>query len=248
MEGCNNLSAVIFKGDAPKCEFPRYIFSWDGNLVYYPANNKTWTKEVVDLFNEENLMRAYDPKMPAPVVTASNNYTTGQIKLSWGAVEGAASSWVFKASKEDGEYSYIGSTKKTSFTDKSNHLEFDGRPDPGEKYYYKVAAVTEDYVFSLDSNTVARTCNLPRVAVTAKNTSSGKVKLSWKSVSGARKYTVYRSTKENGTYKKIGSTEKASFTDSTGKVGKRYYYKVVADHKNTAANSAKSKAVSAKRK
>ena len=245
VEGCDNLTAIIFKGDAPKTvSYPDYPFSWDGNRVFYPANNKTWTEDVVAAFEENNGMWPYDPKMDPPKITAGNNYTTGRIKLTWNAVEGAKSYWIFKSTSKYGRYTYIGSVNKTSYTDTSNFVDFDGPPDPGEKYYYKIEAVKEDGVRSLTSEPVARTCNLPRTEVKAKNTaSSGKVKLTWSKVSGAEEYTVYRSTKKDGTYEAIKTTTSTSFTDSTGKVGTRYYYKVVAVHSKSAANSAKSVAV-----
>lgn len=248
VEGCDSLNAVIFRGDAPECAYYDYVFSWDGNLAYYPYNNATWTQNVLDKFQDNNTFYAYDPKMKITGLKASNNSTSGQIKLSWDAVEGATKYWIFKSKKEYGEYWYVGSTSKTSFTDTSNYLAFDGPPDPGEKYYYRVQAVTADSVFSLNSDAVGRTCNLPRVTVTAKNTaSSGKVKLTWKKVNGAKGYAVYRATKEDGTYKKLDTVTATSFTDSTGKVGTRYYYKVVALHKNSSADSAKSTAVARNR-
>jgi lysophospholipase L1-like esterase len=59
----------------------------------------------------------------------------------------------------------------------------------------------------------------------------GKVKLTWKKVAGAKTYIIYRSTKKNKGYVKIGTVKggaKASYIDKKAKKGKRYYYRIVA--------------------
>ena len=57
---------------------------------------------------------------------------------------------------------------------------------------------------------------------------TGKIKVSWQAVSGAKKYYVYRSTKKNGTYTLIGTSKKRTYVDKTAAVNKNYYYKVEA--------------------
>ncbi len=83
----------------------------------------------------------------------------------------------------------------------------------------------------------ARTCDLPRPTVSI-TTSSGKPKVSWTAVTGATKYKVYRATSKTGTYKVVKTTTAKYWKDTTAKKGKTYYYKVVAVHSNTNANSA----------
>ena len=48
----------------------------------------------------------------------------------------------------------------------------------------------------------------------------------WKKVDGADSYQVYRSTSKNGTYKKIATTSKLSWKDTTVGANRLYYYKV----------------------
>lgn len=67
----------------------------------------------------------------------------------------------------------------------------------------------------------------------AVNKNKGKVKLTWKGVSGVKKYTVYRSTSENGNYKKLKTVTGKSYTDKTVKKGKTYYYRVSIDYKDS---------------
>lgn len=57
---------------------------------------------------------------------------------------------------------------------------------------------------------------------------TGRIKVSWKAVSGAKSYNIYRSTKKNGTYKLIGTSNKRYYVDKTAAVNKNYFYKVEA--------------------
>ena len=69
---------------------------------------------------------------------------------------------------------------------------------------------------------------LPAPKLTVKITSSNAVKLTWKKVSGATGYYVYRTDSKKGKYKKIATTKKTSYKNSKLKSNKTYYYKVAA--------------------
>lgn len=75
-----------------------------------------------------------------------------------------------------------------------------------------------------------------------------KNKLTWKAVKGADCYQIYRFTLKNGTYSHMKTVTGRSYVDTAAKAGKTYYYKVVAVHSKTDANSAKTEAVSIKAK
>ncbi len=62
------------------------------------------------------------------------------------------------------------------------------------------------------------------------------VRITWNEVNGATGYRVYRSTSANGYYSQLGSTSYNYYSDDDCKVGKTYYYKVVAY--NSAGTSA----------
>ena len=62
----------------------------------------------------------------------------------------------------------------------------------------------------------------------ASNTGAKKITVKWSSVTGAKNYVVYRATKKNGKYTKIGTTSSCDFTDKKAAKGKTYYYKVAA--------------------
>ena len=69
--------------------------------------------------------------------------------------------------------------------------------------------------------------------------SGSKVKLSWKKVSGAKGYVIYRSGKAGSGYKKIAavSASKRKYTDKKVKPGKKYYYKILVQGSSASYNS-----------
>ncbi len=71
-------------------------------------------------------------------------------------------------------------------------------------------------------------CSKPKLKEIS-NTTSG-VKITWGKVSGADKYYVYRKT-SSGSYTKIGTTTKTSYTDEKATSGRKYYYIVKAVNK-----------------
>ena len=166
-----------------------------------------------------------------PVVTTSNVASSGKIKLSWDAIDGAAKYQVYRATSKNGEYTSVKTTTGTSYTNTSAVA--------GKTYYYKVVAVhSNSAANSAYSEIKSRTCDLPQPVVTASNVaSSGKIQLTWKKIDGAVEYKVYRATSKTGEYKLMKTTTETSYTNTSAVVGKTYYYKVVAVHSNSAANS-----------
>jgi len=168
--------------------------------------------------------------LAAPVIKRTNTASTGQCKLSWSAIDGATRYYVYRSTSSSSGFEKIASTTKTAYTDTSAKV--------GTKYYYKIKAIhSNSSANSAYSNCVSGIRDLarPDVSVTL---SSKKPKLSWSKISGATKYYIYRSTSKDGEYEKIASTTSTSYTDKTAKSGKTYYYKVMAIHKSSSANSA----------
>ena len=176
-------------------------------------------------------------KPAAPSV--SINRSNGKPKLSWKAVSGATKYWIYR-STDGKEFKYFDSTTKTSYTNSG--------AASGTKYYYRVkavAVVNGKYVTSANSSTKSLLTSLakPSVSIT---TSNGKPKLTWKAVTGADKYYVYRST-DGKNFSYWDSTTKTTYINSGAKKNTKYYYKVKAVcASNSNANSAQSSAVSIK--
>ena len=177
-------------------------------------------------------------RMPA-APTVSINRSNGKPKLSWKAVSGATKYWIYRST--DGKnFKYWDSTTRTSYTNSG--------AASGTKYYYRVkavAVVNGKNVVSANSSTKSLFTSLakPSVSIT---TSNGKPKLTWKAVTGADKYYVYRST-DGKNFSYWDSTTKTTYINSGAKKNTKYHYKVKAVcASNSNANSTQSSAVSIK--
>lgn len=204
-----------------------------GTTYYY----KVKAIDANDARSEFSVVKRIMCKPAAP--TVSINRSNGKPKLSWKSVSSAKKYWVYRST--DGKnFKYWDSTTKTNYTNKG--------AASGTKYYYRVKAVAivnGNNVASANSNTknLITTLATPSVSIT---TSGGKPKLTWKAVTGADKYYIYRST--NGkNFKYWESTTKTSYINTGAKRNTRYYYKVKAVcAANSNANSARSASVSIK--
>lgn len=167
-----------------------------------------------------------------PTISISNVASSGKIKVTWEAVEGAVKYEVYRATSKDGTYTRKYTTTGTTYTNSG--------AESGQTYYYKVRAIGETSAANSAFSTVKyRTCDLPRPTVSISNVaSSGKIRLTWQAVEGAVKYEVYRSTSKNGTYTKVYSTSGTGYTNTSAKAGQVYYYKVKAIAADSAADSA----------
>lgn len=202
------------------------------------AVGETWYYAVTAVSAEgvESALSNADPlsRIPArPNVTGSNITSSGKIRLTWEPVEGAVSYKVYRAASEDGNYTLKYTSNGTGYTNTGAQA--------GSSYYYYVVAVSANGLESDPSEIVSRTCVLPRPTVTASNNAkTGKVLLTWNPIEGATGYDIYRSTEKNSGFKKVYSVTGTSYSHTSGIPGVTYYYKVVAVHENSAANSAAS--------
>lgn len=189
----------------------------------------------------------------APVVTTGNNPTTGKITLKWKPVEGAAKYEVYRSGSQNGTYTKYFTTTGTSYTNTGAYA--------GYTYYYKVKAISAVLPEgnSAFSSVVSRTCDcaMPTLKLAGYDddgsaiyfidyNDNGNIVFEWGKVSGATSYKIYRSGSQNGTYKLIGETKNATFTDTTAAAGYYYYYRIIAVSSRTSyANSAAFEVVAA---
>ena len=163
----------------------------------------------------------YKQTLSAPAVTGGND-AQGRPTLKWNAVTGAAKYEVYRARSKDGDYIKYSTVTGTSYTNTS-YIE------NGNTYYYKVRALKSDGTAGAWSSIVAVTYKqtLSAPAVTGGNDSQGRPTLTWKAVSGAAKYEVYRARSKDGTYTKYSTTTGTAYTNSSYLTsGTTYYYKV----------------------
>ncbi len=162
--------------------------------------------------------KAVTPKPSAPVVKIGNSAASGKPMLTWNAVSGATSYKVYRAAAESGSYSLLGTVTVTNYTNTGAKA--------GVTYYYKVTAVN-DSGESAFSNIVSGRATVTTLTMGHSST-SGKPQLTWKAVSGAASYKVYRATTKNGAYSVINTTKALTYTNTGAALGTTYYYKVEA--------------------
>ena len=105
-------------------------------------------------------------------------------------------------------------------------------------YYYKVIATGNTGQKSAYSDIKSLTCDCAKPVITVKLNTSKKPVISWKKITGAKSYKVYRATSKTGTYKLVKTTTLLKWTNTSVTKGKTYYYKVMAAGTTSAANSA----------
>ena len=163
-------------------------------------------------------VKTVTPKPAAPVVKIGNSASSGKPMLTWNAVSGATSYKVYRATSQNGTYSLLGTVTATSYTNTGAKA--------GTTYYYKVKAVNSAGE-SAYSNVVSGRATVTTLTMGHSST-SGKPQLTWKAVSGAASYKVYRATAKNGAYSVINTTKALTYTNVGAALGTTYYYKVEA--------------------
>ena len=167
-------------------------------------------------------VKSVTPKPAAPVVKIGHSATSGKPMLTWNAVSGATSYKVYRATSQKGTYSLLGTVTTTSYTNTGAKA--------GTTYWYKVKAVNsagESAYSNVVSGQVKSTGQTTVTTLTLGHSSaSGKPQLTWKAVSGAASYKVYRATAKNGAYSVINTTKALTYTNTGAALGTTYYYKV----------------------
>ena len=210
-DGCTSLKNVTFTGSAA---------DWKG--VTIRPGNTALTSAAIKCTGSTVLT--------APTLTLSVS-KKGQPTLKWSAVSGAAGYqlWCSYDGGDDGDpyYRWFVNNDKTatSYTVPTDYLE------KGRTYTYKVRAVTSSGAVGSFSKEVTFTYNpaasLAAPTVTGGNDAQGRPTLTWKTVTGAAKYEIYRSYSRDGSYSKYSTQTSTAYTNSSYLTsGTTYYYKV----------------------
>lgn len=151
------------------------------------------------------------------------------VKLSWDAEELAENYHIYRK-KDEGDFTHIGETSDTNYTDDTAEL--------GYTYTYAITIVNQWGTESEKSNEiVARMMDdsigapTPPTGLIVDNVEEDSVTLSWEEVEGAVQYYVYRSRFDQDKYPnyeidytEVGVTDTASFTDNSVMTYNNYYY------------------------
>ena len=192
-------------------------FGQDHTVITDENNTYFWNQYPVSATD-------FDPNAPLPPAapTVTMTYSdSGKPKLTWSAVSGAASYRVYRSESRGTGYSLLGTTTSTSYVNTGAAV--------GKTYYYRVKAVnsagTSAYSNIVSGRAKAAIPAAPRVTI-GTSSASGKPQLTWAAVDGAAKYDVYRSNSADGTFSKVGSTDKTTYVNTGAVKGVTYFYKI----------------------
>ena len=197
-------------------------FAYDGNNESAKATDAV-TLEVVS----DNTIPAEEPTGPNetvptvpceptvnyPQISGFSNTSTGT-KISWNSYSGAVKYRVYVFNGKS--WSRVGESTTTNFT--HNSLR------DGVTYRYTVRAMDKNNKFVSDYNKdgYSNTFFAPPVISSLQNVFGG-VTVKWSKNSAIDSYRIYRKTKNTG-WKRIGTSDSGSFTDTTAVSGINYTY------------------------
>lgn len=172
-----------------------------------------------DLYSEQVSGKT---SLQAPTLkAASASYSS--VKLTWSKVAGAQGYKVYRYSSKKKKYELVKTITRGDTVSYTNT-----GLTTGTKYSYRMTSVRGKSESS-QSKTVSA---MPTLSTpTSFKVKAGKksAAVSWKKVSGANGYVVYRSTKSKSGFKAVKTITKGStvkYTNKSLKKGKTYYYKV----------------------
>ena len=147
---------------------------------------------------------------------------------------------ILRSEKENGKYIEVYSERNVLIKDGGNRCwsAKDHKTHPGKTYYYKIAYSESGVSNSTDIKKVPQ-CPIDFKIKKITNSDKGKPILTFTYPSGAEVFSakgsadlvyvksinVYRSTKKNSGYQKIGTSYKGYYVDKSAVAGKTYYYK-----------------------
>lgn len=148
------------------------------------------------------------------------------LQISWSVSEGASGYQIFRSERETGGYKEIGRVNgKTSlrYTD-TNVI-------PGRTYFYRVRPTNQGHTGCGSDSAPYKARTLGQTKITSiASLASDRMQVTWKKVSGAQTYEVYRSARKGSGYRRIATVRSNSrkYLDQSVRSGKKYFYKIVA--------------------
>ncbi len=230
----NSASGIYMKWDKNPNAVSYWVYRKAGNAKYWTkvaevTNNYYTDKNVKSGTDYTYTVRAYNGKLlsgyyspgwktkylSVPKITSvANGY--GAITCSWNKVTGATGYYVYR--KVDGAkgWTYVGYTTANSYRDTNVKNK--------STYAYTVRAVNGS-ILSYYNTTGKAVKYVAAPTLTVANRTEG-VQLTWKSVSGATSYYVYRKALKETTWTKIATVTKTSYIDTKVVNGANYKYTI----------------------
>ena len=148
-----------------------------------------------------------------------------KVSLEWKKVSGAMNYELYRKTFQQEAYELLAVTAEVTYTDEAVAA--------GESYSYQVRAIRDENGQTVHAKfSAAASASLASAAMQFEGCEAidyHSVKLTWHQDTKAAGYYIYRSVKENGTYRKIKTISKnttLTYTDTGIVPGKKFFYKI----------------------
>jgi len=160
-------------------------------------------------------------------ILKSSSIKTSSVTLKWAKTKGATSYKIYRSTNKT-KWTLIKTTKSTSYT--ATKLT------TGKKYYFRLRAYKNGTKspFSKIITVTPKPNKVTGLKTASKSWNS--IKISWKKVSGATGYKVYRYNSTTKKHIELKNTTKTSYTVKNLKVGTSYQFRVKAYKKSNKKN------------
>ncbi len=221
--GCSGLKTVTMYDKLATVSYQAFKGCTALETVNFHGTEEQW--QAIEIRSDNDPLLAANVNFidfadEKPVVKAENDKASGKVKLTITPVEGAVKYKIYVAEKAEGPFTLVKETTELTYTHNGK---------AGTKYFFKVVAVNEDGKESAESAVVNKVQLPGQVkSLKAKSTKKKEVTLTWKKVTGAKKYFIYMSKNGKTGWKKIGTATKTKFVYKKGTPGKKLYFRVQA--------------------
>lgn len=188
--------------------------------------------------NAEYAVAAAITNVPVPSGLKAVSASYKSIKLTWSKTASVNGYYIFRSTDK------VNFTRVKTITSASTTRYTDSNLTTGTTYYYRLIPYKNVNGRSITGYRWKAASSKPKVAAvssfTAKGRAGKQIKLTWKKISGATGYKIYRATSKSGKYVRIKTIKKGStvrYTNKGLKSGKKYYYKIVAIRKTGKVNA-----------
>ena len=150
-------------------------------------------------------VKSGSPKLSKPTIKVDKT-TPSTIKLTFKKPSGSTGVVIYRKSSSGGKWSKIATTAKKSYTDK--------KLKANKTYYYRAKAykkIGKKNYYSDYTKQIKQKAQLEQVIISRFTQSATKITLTWKKVSGAQEYEIFRKT-GSGKYVLVESTISTSST------------------------------------
>lgn len=209
-----------------KGDFGKYTDkSYKGKNATKYYKIKAYSGSTVSGYSKNNV-KAVIVKTPTVKVQAVYG---DRIKVTWGSIGVKNAEYtVYRAKGKNGEWQKVAWTYDRCYYDSRSS----GDLKNNTAYYYTVIATTSTAISGYDTDGVGIRFFYTPTLESATATKEG-VTVTWKKISGAESYEIYRRANKNDDWSKVGTSKTLSYTDNTAEANTAYYYTVKAKKGNS---------------